>query len=351
MSAPSKKKKQLLDVKSVDPRQKFHHPPAAFEHLPQHEFSLMMVAPPGSGKTNLLCWMILKLYNGYFNRIVVCSTTLDNDEKWNFVKKQKHLVKKNKKLEAIMDGLAKSKHNRKWKLIHANEQEQLKNQMKNEEGKDDQDDGTLDPEDMFMDIAKIYPILEEQQNTIEFLKDYLEQEKRDVDQAKYLADRMLVILDDQAGRFDAGVNTPLNNFVIRHRHYSASVIIVTQAYKAIPRTIRTCMMQLVLFDIGSMVELKAIYEDRSDSLDEKTWMQVYLAAVKDRPYSFMYFNYKLPPGKRFYKRFESLLTPASSSGESPQSPPRKKSRSNHKDDEVQESAADERDSDSPAKPS
>jgi len=290
-----------LNVQSVDPRQKFHHPPVAFPHLPQHEFSLMMVAPPGSGKTNLLCWMILKLYKGYFNRIVVCSTTLDNDEKWNFVMKQKGLIQRNKKLEAIMDGMAKSKSNKKWKLIHADESKM------HDEG-EEKFDGSLDEEDMFMDIDKIFPILEEQQTSIEFLKEYLEQEKRDVDEAKYLADRMLIILDDQAGRFDAGVNTPLNNFVIRHRHYSASVIIVTQAYKAIPRTIRTCMMQVILFDIGSNNELKIIYEDRADCLDEKSWMEVYRHAVKDRPYSFLYFNYKFPPGKRFYKRFDSLIS-------------------------------------------
>jgi len=288
-----------LNVQSVDPRQKFHHPPVAFSHLPQHEFSLMMVAPPGSGKTNLLCWMILKLYKGYFNRIVVCSTTLDNDEKWNFVMKQKGLIQRNKKLEAIMDGLAKSKNNKKWKLIHGDE-----SKIGEEEEKFD---GALDKDDMFMDIDKIFPILEEQQGTIEFLKEYLEQEKRDVDEAKYLADRLLIILDDQAGRFDSGVNTPLNNFVIRHRHYSASVIIVTQAYKAIPRTIRTCMMQVILFDIGSNNELKIIYEDRADCLDEKTWLEVYRHAVKDRPWSFLYFNYKFPPGQRFYKRFDSMI--------------------------------------------
>lgn len=289
-----------LNVQSVDPRQKFHHPEVAFSHLPQHEFSLMMVAPPGSGKTNLLCWMILKLYKGYFHRIVVCSTTLDNDEKWNFVMKQKGLIQRNKKLETIMDGMAKSKNNKKWKLIHGDE-------SKIGENEEEKFDGALDKEDMFMDIDKIFPILEEQQHTIEFLKDYLEQEKRDVDEAKYLADRMLIILDDQAGRFDSGVNTPLNNFVIRHRHYSASVIIVTQAYKAIPRTIRTCMMQVILFDIGSNNELKIIYEDRADCLDEKTWLEVYRHAVKDRPYSFLYFNYKFPPGQRFYKRFDSMI--------------------------------------------
>lgn len=291
-----------LIVESVDPRQKFHHPPAAFSHLPQHEFSLMMVAPPGSGKTNLLCWMLMKLYKGYFHRVVVCSTTLDNDEKWNYVKKQKNLLAENKKLDAILEGLAKSKNNKKWKLIHANEMEQAKNRNEGEKF-----DGRLQDDDMFMDIERIFPILEEQQSTIEFLKDYLEQEKRDVDEAKYLADRLLIILDDQAGRFDAGTNTPLNNFVIRHRHYSASVIIVTQAYKAIPRTIRTCMMQIILFDIGSMMELKLIYEDRADCLDEKTWMEVYKYAVKDKPYSFLYFNYKFPPGERFYKRFEKLI--------------------------------------------
>lgn len=302
--------KSNLIVKSVDPKQKFHHPPPAFKHLPQHPFSMIMVAPPGSGKTNLLCWMILKLYKGFFHRIVVCSTTLDNDEKWNQVKKEKHLLGKNKKLEHILDGLAKSKHNKKWKLIHANEKEQAKNQLKDEQGEND--DGQIDEDDMFMDINRIFPILEEQQEMVKFLKEYLKEEKKDEDQAIYLADRLLVILDDQAGKFDNGTNTPLNNFVIRHRHFSASIIIVTQAYKAIPRTIRLSCLQLVLFDIGSQNELKGIYEDRGGTLDEKTWLEVYKYAVKDRPYSFLYFNNKFDDGKRYYKRFESMIKVAPS---------------------------------------
>lgn len=322
---PPKEDTQSLIVKSVDPKQKFQHPPVKFTHLPQHEFSLMMVAPPGSGKTNLLCWMILKLYKAYFHRIVVCSTTLDNDEKWNYVMKQKGILARNKKLEQILDGMAKNKSNKKWKVVFRDDDD-LK---KNKQGEDDQFDGTLDKKDMFMDIAKIYPILAEQQSTIEFLKEYLKQEKKDEDQAKYLADRMLIVLDDQAGRFDAGTNTPLNNFVIRHRHYSASVIIVTQAYKAIPRTIRTCMMQVVLFDIGSMQELKLIYEDRADCLDEKSWMQVYRHAVKDKPFSFLYFNYKFPPGQRFYKRFEKMINTANMCVDDSEAPPtEKKEKSN-----------------------
>ena len=72
-------------------------------------------------------------------------------------------------------------------------------------------------------------------------------------------------------------------------------------------------MQCVLFDIGSMQELKLIYEDRADCLDEKTWMEVYRHAVKDKPFSFLYFNYKFPPGKRFYKRFEKMITTTDSS--------------------------------------
>lgn len=296
MSVP----KENLRVKNVEPRAKFKHPRVAFPQLPQHEFSLMMVAPPGSGKTNLLCWMILKLYRQYFHRIVVCSTTIANDEKWNYLKKQKKMLQRNKKLESILEGTADSKNgNKKWKIVHGS------GTVETEEPADKE--LKLDPDDMFMDIDQIFPILQEQQDTIEYLKDYLREHDRDEDEAKYLADRMLIILDDQAGKFDAGINSPLNNFVIRHRHYSASVIIVTQAYRAVPKTIRTCCNQLILFDIGSLGELRSIYEERGDLLDEKTWLEMYNYAVKSEPYSFLYFNYKFPPGQRFYKRFEKML--------------------------------------------
>jgi hypothetical protein len=96
------------------------------------------------------------------------------------------------------------------------------------------------------------------------------------------------------------------NFVIKHRHSSASVIIVTQAYKAIPKTIRTNCNALVLFEIPNLSELKVIYEENPEGMHEDEWMRVYKYAT-DEPYSFLYINNKFPKGQRVYKKFDTLL--------------------------------------------
>lgn len=285
-----------LIVTNIEPFLKVRFPEPGLPVIPHHAFNMMLVAPPGSGKTNLLCYMILNMYAGYFHRIVVCSTTIDNDEKWTVVKKKKGLLAENKELDNILTGYAKSQKNKKYKIVFADENEYQE--------KDEPFDGLIDPKDMFTDIEDIFPILRQQQSTVEMLKHEMGME----DEAKYKADRMLVILDDQAGKFEQSNKSDICNFIIRHRHYSASVIIVTQCYKAIPKTLRTSSSCLVLFDIGNQAELDAIYEERGDRLSKQTWLAIYRHAVDDAPYSFMYYNYKYPKGQRFYKRFEALLT-------------------------------------------
>jgi ABC-type branched-subunit amino acid transport system ATPase component len=55
------------------------HPDAIDEYLPKHEFSALMIAPRGSGKTTLMLNMITKFYRGYYHRIIVFSPTMHGD--------------------------------------------------------------------------------------------------------------------------------------------------------------------------------------------------------------------------------------------------------------------------------
>lgn len=45
--------------------------------LPQHEFSMAVVAPKGSGKTTWICNM-LDIYKDYFHNIFIVSPTLNS---------------------------------------------------------------------------------------------------------------------------------------------------------------------------------------------------------------------------------------------------------------------------------
>lgn len=285
---------EVLKINNVEPVEKWAHPDPIHPVFPKHAFSMLIVAPKGSGKTNLLVHLILHQYKEYFHDLVVCSPTLSNDPKWTLVKKQKHLLAENKKLQAIIEG--RSRNKKRWKIVFADPYDKEKEVAKF--------DGKVDPTRMFGDQNLLWPILQQQQNMIEFLE-----EEGYEDQAKFLADRMLIVIDDCAGTFKNTNNNPMVNYVIKHRHYSSSPIIVTQAFKAIPKTIRTNCNAQIYFDIGNQQELKSIYEEAGDGLPQDIWMAMYKHAVKTEPYSFLYFNNMFPPGKRYYKRFEQLLTP------------------------------------------
>lgn len=273
--------------------------------IPQHPFRMLLVAPQGGGKTNFICNLILRQYKGYFNRIIVCSPTIDNDEKWDVVRNTKGLLVENKKLEDILtNGAQKSHQNKKWKLVFANP-------AAHQAHKDgDKFDGKIYDEDMVKDMEEILPVFKEQQGVIDYLRDEgicggddeVEKEK-----PRFLIDRILIILDDQAGLFKHTVSkNPIVNIFLRHRHFSTSIIVATQAYKAIPKTIRINFSALILFEIPNQLELEDIYHEYPDKLDQDSWIDLYWKIVEDEPFSFFYFNNHFPAGHRIHKRFDSV---------------------------------------------
>lgn len=286
--------KQLNDLKidNIEPKNGLKHPPVYNSILPQHEFSMLIVAPKGSGKTNFICNLLLKHYKKYFHRVLVCSPSIDSDEKWDVVKKTRDIIRENVKLQKI---LADQTVQRKLpQVVHKS--------GKNVEDKEPKFDGKIPEKDFFSDMNLIPEYTSEQTDVVKRLRDKGYDEK-----AKMIADRLLIIMDDQAGLFKGGnTNNPIVNYVIKHRHYSSSCIIVTQAYKAVPRTIRVNCNALILFEIPNLKELEGIYEENPESMTQQEWYQTYKYATQD-PYSFMYINNKLPKGERIFKNFTDRL--------------------------------------------
>jgi hypothetical protein len=219
------------------------HPPVPDTGLPQHEFTLGIIAPKGSGKTTTIV-NLFRIYKGYYNKILVFSPTVKSDEKWDWVKKQKltvpnlplkafikKQVEKNKKVKGIVERAVGNASDLQ-KIVDKIEEHTP--EIGEEDFYDDYDDN------VFQELMK------EQDDMIKYLKDH--------DQPKYLADRILVIFDDLVGsdlfksKFFKGFNT-------RHRHYSASVIMVTQSYKEIHKTIRTQWSGLLAYEIGNEQEV------------------------------------------------------------------------------------------------
>lgn len=109
-------------------------------------------------------------------------------------------------------------------------------------------------------------------------------------------------MDDQAGLYVDSKRNPIINYFLKHRHFSSSVIVVTQSFTAIPKAIRSNCEALILFECPSSKEQFSVYEEFPANLKFKEWLQVYEYCTK-KPYSFMYVNTKFLPGHRIYSQF------------------------------------------------
>lgn len=284
-----------LNVKEipVDPRSKHDPPPYGMGLMPVHEFTMGLIAPKGSGKTNTII-NLLKFYRGGFHNIYVFSPSVKTDEKWRYAKKMKLRVE-NKKLKA-------------WVVKQNEERENTLVVQSLPTGR--VFDGLADtpfqeeiPEDCFFDVndfGKFTKILEDKKKIIEALYDH--------DQFKTLADRDLFIIDDAVGSpFFTGKRLDFfKNVNTRHRHYSASFIMATQGYKEIPKTVRTNWTSLMVYKIGNMKEVEVIYEEFPIGLDHDTWVNVYEYATKDK-YDFLFIDMYGPENARVRKNFNVKL--------------------------------------------
>ena len=85
-----------LDIVGFDDREQ-RHPPGIHmpEWMPMHEFFMLIVAPAGCGKTTLILNLLLRIYHHYFNKIIVFSPTIHNDQKWKHLINTKNILRSN----------------------------------------------------------------------------------------------------------------------------------------------------------------------------------------------------------------------------------------------------------------
>jgi hypothetical protein len=84
------------------------------------------------------------------------------------------------------------------------------------------------------------------------------------------------------------------------------MIMVTQAYKEIPKMIRTQFSCIILLKIFSEGELKAISEEMPMDMFQKQWFECYNFCTSEQ-YSFLYFNSQQPLGLRVMKKFDQVV--------------------------------------------
>ena len=361
------------------------HPPPGHPHLLKHEFTLMLTAPKGSGKTTVLGNLLIKHYKGYFNRVMVFSPTVDNDGKWTTIRNMRGVVKPNHRLmnwwEQHKEKRENAKKEKKEEEDHKKEKQLAESMRKSHAGKvlhrtvqiqdvvsirpavlnkarksmkpappmkdkyqleewrkstkdrnipwkegskDGKDDGREAEEDIDWEAAEeyikqccksdgkirdcwVYTNYDENDLT-KILRGYqsllraVKQDGKD----KYWMDRVLFVFDDLVGSNLFSMSHKANPFKelnVRHRHYNASLILVTQAYKEVPKTMRTNASAHILFEIPSEAELESIYEENPVCLKKDEWLQVYKTATEEQ-YSFLFINYQQPRAHQMGKNFE-----------------------------------------------
>ena len=286
-----------LVVKPIPVPSQYKHPQPSSDVLPTHEFTLGLIAPKGAGKTTTII-NLLNFYKGYFHTILVFSPTIESDEKWDWAKEQR-LVSENKPLKNWLKKMAQ-KEDDPNKIVQGPKLDAALEGLVNPN--EEEFSGKI-PENHFFtayDDETFSNIMEEQLAVIKLLKKH--------HQPKYLANRILVIFDDLVGSslfsgkkqsYFKGVNT-------RHRHYSASFIMVSQGYKEIPKTIRTNWTALIVFEIGNEKEVEVIYEEWPMGLNRDDWMELYKYATSG-DHSFLYINFQKPKRLRMMKNFDQYL--------------------------------------------
>jgi len=263
--------------------------------MPIHEFTMGLIAPKGSGKTTTII-NLLEIYSGYFHKIYVFSPTIKSDSKWDYAKKLKLLIE-NVPLK-------------KW-IIRMTEKESVNSPVQPlplDKIFTDIVDGNKKfqqeiPEEWFFDDyddGKFRELMENQKRVVTLLKEQ--------GQLKTLADRVLVIFDDQVGSplFSGQKQAYFKGINTKHRHHSASFIMVSQGYKEIPKTIRTNWTCLLLFKIGNMKELFVVYEEFQMGLSWDQWLELYQEATSE-DFQFLFIDMYGPKNFRMRKNFDKAL--------------------------------------------
>lgn len=221
--------------------------------------------------------------------------------------RKQSLLGENKKFKAWVKALRnKESHN---EVVHKAHDNDLLDEVDAEEEHDPKIPDGCFLTDYSEDLLK--EIIAEQDKVVKTLKAH--------GKTKHLANRLLLIFDDLVGSdlFNGGKKNPFKMLNTNHRHYSCSLLMVSQAYKEIPKTVRTQFSCLIVFDIPNDAEIKAIYEENSMKMKFEPWLELYKHAVAG-DHDFLFLNYQQKDKqKRIMKNFDSYLFYRPSENEPP----------------------------------
>lgn len=191
-------------------------------------FSLLLVAPKGSGKTTVL-HNILVWYFEYFDNIFIFSPTVNMDIKWRM-------------------------------LI---------------------EDLDIPPENLFTSYQE--GIVSQLMGMIKDFNDGVDENKDKM--------KTLMIFDDIVESLPKGKKiSALNKLAMNHRHYNVSHIIVSQSFKKLDPVVRSNTTGMILFNTDNSGERAKVVEELCGNLGRARFEQMWIECVSVQ-YGFMFLNY------------------------------------------------------------
>jgi hypothetical protein len=212
--------------------------------LPKHPFSMVINGSTGSGKSNFCCSLFMKkdLHHKYFHEIIFISPTCKTDS-----------IVKHLKLE---------------------------------------DDACIDN----ITIEGLQSILDEQRKIIK--------DKGETWVGKN--HRVCLIFDDIVGNTKLMNSKPFRDCFIANRHYHISVIILTQSWRLLPRSIRLQANSAVFFPM-SKSETNRLCEDLCPAgKTNREFEKIIHEATKEK-YSFLHILNTVPMEQRYRRNLDEII--------------------------------------------
>jgi len=260
-----------LDNKEIIVKNKYHF--KSPENLPEVGFLCGITGPRGSGKSNVIC-NINKFYKGCFSSIHLVCPNYSSEQKLQqeFQPSDKVFIYTEPTDETAIEILDYVKEQISIYKKYLKDLKQYKE-----------------------DIALYYKYLSDG------IDELTDREWLRLEQLAYTTPvkptceydyypTALVILDDCMNTSLFKKKSPFTNIQIRNRHLFMSIIVVSQAYKAILRPIRQNINWLITFKVNDSKLCKEMYEESGHMFRDIEQFMDTMDYCTDQPYNFMYID-------------------------------------------------------------
>jgi hypothetical protein len=138
----------------------------------------------------------------------------------------------------------------------------------------------------------------------EAVEEILENQKFNIEtDGKKKTKFQLIICDDYGGDLKNIKYKFLVSLLMKLRHYNIHLFLTTQSYRAVPRGMRLQFNYHLIFKVSPQ-ELKIISQEVNSSIDEEIFKEMYIRAIEERPFNFLYIDIRK---QNYYSGFKKKI--------------------------------------------